>query len=238
MSQIKQLTVQEESDDDDYLILQNPGTGKTYCITKANFLAGLSSSSTISTWCSLLLTETTGTAAIDSSGNGRNGTYVNCTLDSTGVIFNGSSRVSLNNSNAALSNFSIGIDFKTSFNFNQGLWEFRASQDLSSGTFTPALTMNSAGNIAVYGYPSSSGYSSQTFKDNNWHKCIAILANGSIKVIVDKIKILDVSANPITVFNGFFSIGATRANGNFNGQLKNFRIWNQDISEATAIQYT
>lgn len=239
MSQIKQLTVQTSSDDNDYLILQNPVTGKTYCITKANFLAGLSSSSSaISTWCALLLTETSGTTAVDSSGNGRNATYVNCSLSSNGVTLTGNSRISLNSSHGALSVMSIGIDFKTDFSFSQGLWEFRASQDLSSGTFTPALIMNSAGNIGVYGYPSGSGYSSGSFKDNNWHKCIAILSNSNIKIIVDKTKILDVSANPITAFNGFFSIGATRANGNFNGQIKNFRIWNQDIGEGTAIQYT
>lgn len=245
MPQIKDVPIEKiAAEDGDYLIMQNPTTGETYKIKKINFLAGLSSggsSTTLtpdSTFIHLLLTETSGTTASDTSGNNRNATYVNSTLNSSGVTLNGSSRISLNNSHDALSTLNVGLEFKTSVNSDQGLWEFRQSQDLSSGTYTPSLKMNASGNLAVYGYPSGSNYASQSYNDGNWHKSLIIMASGNIKIFVDKTKILDVNANPIYPFTGFFSIGATRANGNFTGQLKNFRVWDSALSEAQWVDFT
>lgn len=246
--EIKDVSVEQTvAKSTDYLILQDPETGITYKIRKANFLAGISTPvipiiPTIPTYIYLPLIETTGIAAIDISGNTRNATYVNTTLNVNGSILDSNSRISLDTSMDALSILSIGLEFKTASNSNQGLWEFRASQDLSSGVFTPALTMNVSGKLGVYGYPSGSGYVSQmnedgtfhSYNDNVWHKSIVVMSGNSIKIFVDKIKILDIISNPITAFIGFFSIGATRANGNFIGQVKNFRVWNSALSDSQA----
>jgi hypothetical protein len=242
MPQIKNVSITKTiAEDADLLILQNPTTGETYKITKADFLAGLTaqpSTPQIPTYINLPLTETTGNIASDTSGNNRNGIYVNASLTANGAILNGNSRISLANSHPALNPLSVGLQFKTNSNSNQGLWEFRASQDLSSGTYTPALMMNQNGQIAVYGFPSGTGYTTQTYNDNVMHTSIIVMSANVVKVFVDKVKILEANANPITGFEGFFSIGATRANGSFTGQVKNFKVWNLALNDNEATQYS
>lgn len=241
MKQIKDFPIKEDISDDDLILIQDNTNGAYFKTTKASLLAGISSSSglsTIPTYISLPLTETSGNTAVDASGNNRNGTYVNASLNSNGVILDGSSRISLNNSHTALSTLTIGLEFKTNATSNQGLWEFRASQDLSSGIYTPSLIIRSDGAIKIYGYPSGSDYVSQNFNDDSWHKSIVTLSSSNIKIFVDKTKILDISANPITVFTGFFSLGATRANGSFTGQLKNFRVWDFIMSDSQGVEYS
>lgn len=229
--EIKDISIEQlTAKDNDYLVLQDPDTGISYKITKSNLLAA--SVPIIPTYINLPLIETSGTDAIDISGNNRNATYVNCNLNTSGVLLDGSSRISLNSPNNALTALSVGIEFKTSSSFPQGLWEFRASQDLSSGVFTPALIINSSGNLAIYGYPSGSSYSAQSYSDNVWHKSIVAMSNNSIKMFVDKVKILDINANPITAFSGFFSIGSTRSNGNFIGEARKFRVWDFVLSDS------
>ncbi|MEH2342527.1 MAG: LamG-like jellyroll fold domain-containing protein [Nostoc sp.] len=223
-----------QASNDDYILMVD-GNGELYKIKKIDFL--------LNPYINLPLTETTGTAAaVDISGNGRNATYLNVVNDLSGSILDGTSRISLNSSINALSTLTIGLEFKSASNLNQGLWEFRASQDLTSGTYTPSLMMNPSGKLAVYGYPSGSSYASfedtAAYNDNDWHKSIVIMSSSNIKIFVDKAKILDISANPITAFSGFFSIGSTRANGNWIGQLKNYRVWEMVLSEAQAISLT
>lgn len=241
MPQIKDIAITKViAENSDFLVMQNATTGETYKITKADLLAGFTSTPTptpaLPTYIFLPLLETSGSVAVDTSGNNKNGVYVGASLNANGVILDGSSRISLTNSHNALNSLSIGLEFKTSQNANQGLWEFRASQDLSSGVFTPSLMMNSNGNLAIYGYPSGSSYTSQSFKDNAWHKSIVSMSGSSIKIFIDKVKILDINANPITGFTGFFSIGSTRANGNFAGQLKNFRVWDSLLTDTQSVE--
>ncbi|MEH2009994.1 LamG-like jellyroll fold domain-containing protein [Nostoc sp.] len=251
VADLAQAPIKTTADASNYVLMLDD-ENNIFRITKANLLAGLSSGSSDSgsgsssgttptpdgTFIHLLLNETSGTTANDTSGNSKNASYVSCLLNANGAILDGvSSRISLNAPQDALTSYSVGIEFKTNANTLQGLWEFRASQDLSSGTFTPSLLMNSAGTLYVYGYPSGSPATSNSFNDNTWHKAIALLSNSSIKLYVDKVKVLDVAANPITSFSGFFTIGATKKDGAsiFNGQVKNFRIWDHLLSESEAI---
>ncbi|BAZ70559.1 hypothetical protein NIES4106_53540 [Fischerella sp. NIES-4106] len=243
MPQIKDIAILKNvAEDDDLLVMQNPTTGETYKITKADLLAGLAtdtaqSASTTSTFLTWLLTETSGVLAKDSSSGSRNGLYVNTTLNDSGVTLDGNGRIVSSLKLTAFNSFAVGLEFKTNTVSNQGLWEFRNSQDLSGGQYAPGLTMSS-GQLNVYGYPSSSGYSSQSFNDNNWHKCITVLSTSNMKLYVDKTKILDVNGNPIQNFDGYFSVGATRSNGNFVGQLRNFRVWEYALSESECISYS
>ncbi|MEH2467519.1 LamG-like jellyroll fold domain-containing protein [Nostoc sp.] len=229
--------VRNQVADSDYVLMID-SDGMLYQVSKVDFFL-----SNLPIYINLPLIETTGTIARDISGNDLNATYINVLNNSDGKVFDGTGRISLNDSINALSILSIEIEFKSSSNSNQGLWEFRASQDLSSGTYTPSLIMSPNGQLSVYGYPSGSGYASRkhldgtfdAYNDGNWHKSIVVMSNNNIKIFVDKVKILDVNANPITPFSGFFSIGSTRANGNWIGQLKNFKVRNIALTDVQAI---
>lgn len=221
--------------------------GLLYKITKADLFTGLTSSSgsgggntgssgsgntIIPTYINIPMLETSGIVASDSSGNSRHGTYTSLLLSSGGATFNGtSSRMSLNAAFDALPALTVSIDFKTNSNAAGGLWEFRASQDLSSGTYAPALILGSDGKLSLYGYPQSSAGTALSYNNNALHRAVASISNGSVKIFVDGAKVIDQAISPIASFTGFFTVGATRAGGYYSGLAKNFRVYNSLLTE-------
>ena len=240
MRQIKDLPLLPELKDADFLVCQDSADNAYKKITLESLkqYIGQPSVPQLPEYLNLPLIETSGNTAFDTSGNNRNASYVNCTLNSEGVVLNGNSRVSLNSSHSALSNFSCLIEISTSGAVDQGIWEFRNTQNLSGGSYAPALIMNSSGNVRVYGWPSGSAFTTEAFNDGTFHKILTVVNPSTIKLFINKEKILDSSANAVQNFEGYFTIGSTRSNGNFTGSAKNFKIWNFELTDEQAIDFT
>ncbi|MBD2412213.1 hypothetical protein FACHB389_35905 [Nostoc calcicola FACHB-389] len=220
------------------------GLSEIFELTDTDFLIAQTSTGTfkinknsigLTTYLKWLLTETSGTTAIDSSINNRNGIFSNVSLSANGAILNGSNSLIYANTNLSqLSPLAVRIDIKTTTTQSAGIWEFRNTQDVSGGTYAPGLRMN-AGKIYAYGYPNSSANSSLSYNDNSWHRILAVFDQNRIRLFADKIKIIDISGAALPVFTGYFSIGYGKTLGYFNGQVKNFQVWNSTLTDAQGI---
>ena len=269
MTQIKDLTIiKTAAAAGDWLVLQ-AATGETYRIKKSDLiidninLATLpevlelvetdfvivqtssgtarinKDSVTLKPWLKWSLSETSGTTAIDSSVNGRNGTYSNCSPSADGTVLSGTNGlIYVNTSTVQLSPVTIKLDFKTTSTVASGLWEFRSTQNISGTDFTPALRMSNTGKLLVYGYPSGTGFTTNSYNDGNWHTALAVIDANRIRLFVDKTKIIDVAAVALQSFTGFYSVGYSKGGGYgfFNGTVKNFQIWNQTLTDIQGVK--
>jgi len=189
---------------------------------------------TLTTYLSWELEQTSGSTANDSSGNARNGTYNNCSLNSNGCTFNGtSSIVYANATNTQLNPLTIRVEFNTAIAKTQALFEFRNTQGLGANSFSPALFLNSSGYPSVYGYPSGGFSTSKQVNDGNWHTIYCVMDGNTVTVYLDGANIGSTSGNPLQSFTGYFTLGVSQGVGNssyFQGMMRNFRVYNMALS--------
>lgn len=185
-----------------------------------------------------LFNETTGTVVNDASGNNRLGTYVNCALSADGVTFNGStSRIYSNSSFTQFKPLSVKLSFKSSTPKACGLWEFRGTQDISSGTYNPTLRMDANGKLFVSGYPGTGATSTNSYTNDNWHTALAVIDASRVRLFVDKVKVADTNATLQENFTGYMTLGFSKANnGYFQGMMKDFTVWNRTLSDEQGVE--
>jgi hypothetical protein len=194
------------------------------------------------------LDATSGTVAVDASGNGDNGTVNGATWNSNGQIngclsFNGANN-DVQISNLVSNDFSIAFWVKTTQTGGTGQWYHGAG--LVDGDVS--FTKNDFGTALVGGQfafgggnPDITILSTSAINDGAWHQCVAtrVQATGAISLYVDgnleatgtgNTNSLNASAN--LLFGAIASGG-----GYFNGSLDEIQIFNRALGnqEITAL---
>ena len=140
------------------------------------------------------LDSTSGTIAVDSSGNGNNGTVTGASWNSPGRINGGAGFNGINNSiqitNPVCNDFSIAFWVKTTQVPSNGQWYNGAGliDGDSPGGANDFGTALVGGKFAFgIGNPDQTIFSSTLINDGTWHHCVATRqqATGAIKVYVD-----------------------------------------------------
>lgn len=195
------------------------------------------------------LGETSGTTAMDASPNARTGVYNNVILGVPGSIYTdsnsaisingGGNRVYSSQSFSAPSVFTIGIRFRTS-SVSVGLIEF-AGATTTSGSFAPAISLNSQGGIVFYTFNGAviTLVSPSAYNDNNWHSVVARLSPAGMFLFVDGVLVNSNTNTTTASFTGFWNVGYTNFGGglSFTGQLDEFFINSSALSNTTIASY-
>jgi hypothetical protein len=194
------------------------------------------------------LGETSGTTAVDSSGNNRSGTYASgVTLgaasslsgDSNPAISQeGSGKVYSNNSFLAASVFTFGIRFKST-KTTLGLVDFAGSQT-TSGSFAPSLYVDGTGKLVFYTYFSGEirVTSPNAYNDGAWHSVVCQMSSAGMKLFVDGFKVASASNTSTVGFTGYWIAGfSNRVPASFNGNLDEFFVNHTALSETRIQEY-
>jgi hypothetical protein len=230
-------------------------------------LAGtVSAVATISPTASYRLDEPSGTTAVDSSGNGYNGTYVNNpTLGVTGAV-SGDTAIGLNGTNQyvslpsqAFGTYGSAVSFETWFNAPLGSSGVILGQ-VGSGTpgsgqpygYVPVLQLGTDGKLRssmfwhgdVNARVVSAG--TATYNDGAWHHVAVTYANGIETLYIDGVLAGSQATSQVTyngTYNYFLGAGYTSGwsygNGGwqfFKGSLDEVAIYQGALSAADVAQ--
>lgn len=193
-------------------------------------------------WSYLRLGETSGTTAVDSSPNSRNGTYnggftlgqaSSLSYDTnTSALFNGSNtHISFAQSSTNPQRFTLECRFKTT-QTNGGLIGFSDVQGASGATNYDREIRLIDGKLQFYIYSGATVIISSTanYNDNNWHTVSAVIANIGMQLWVDGQLVITSAVNAPQNYNGYWHIGHTPAGGFYSGLMDEVSITESDLN--------
>lgn len=195
------------------------------------------------------------TAATDSSGNNRPGTYTGaatlggpraCPRDTgTAVTLNGTTGYIGAGTGAAAvagpSVFTVEVWFKTATAGGK-LLGFGGSPTGQSTTYDRHLFLNNTGNLVFGVYPNAVKVivSPKTYTDNTWHHAAATLSGAGMQLYVDGAQVAaDTTTTTAQAFNGYWRAGYdnlaswgtnTPTNFYFTGSLDDAAIYTTALS--------
>lgn len=161
----------------------------------------------------------TATTAVDSSGQGRDGTYRGTTTKGAGracvrdtgtaVTFDGSSGyVSFGSSLQVPTTYSAELWFRTTSNRGGLLSGFGASPTGLSATVDRVVYLTDAGNV-VFGVNSvlkNTITSPGTYRDGSWHHVLATVGPGGMRLYVDGAQVATSATTATATYGGFFRV--------------------------------
>ena len=196
------------------------------------------------------LDATTGTTAIDASGNGNNGTVNGASWSASGringcLVFNGVNN-SVQITNPVCNDFSVAFWVKTTQNTGTGQWYNGAGlvDGDSPGNANDFGTALVGGKFGFgIGNPDKTILSTTSINDGAWHQCVATRqqATGIINVYVDGSLQATGTVNKNTLnASARLLFGAVASGGGyFNGSLDEVKIFSRTLSsnEVAALYY-
>jgi hypothetical protein len=198
------------------------------------------------------LDESSGTFALDASGNGRNGTIVDNPPYVTGTD---GLALSLNGSNQyfyspLLPSFPTVLTeelwFKTTENSGtEDLIDLDHSPTLSAGSIDRLIRMTSTGLVGFYVYSGGAGYSiasASAYNDGNWHRAAATLSPTlGMQLYVDGVQVAansSVTSADNYTDGGPYIIVGSGSEGYFNGAIDEVRFSTVALnSQQIALEY-
>jgi hypothetical protein len=193
------------------------------------------------------LDATSGTVAIDTSGDGNNGTVSGATWNPNGKVngcltFNGTNSY-VQITNPVSGDFSIVVWVKTTQTAGLGQWYKGAG--LVAGYYGNANDFGTAlvgGNFAFgVGNPDTTILSATAINDGNWHQCVAtrVQATGATSLYVDgALQASGVANTNLLKASTTLEFGQIASGlGYFNGSLDEIKIFNRALgnNEVTAL---
>lgn len=204
------------------------------------------------------LDETTGTTATDSSGQGRNGTYVGtvtkgrtdaCARDSgTAVLFNGSTGyVSFGTNLQVPTTLSLEAWVQTTSTRGGVVACFGASPTGASLTADRVLYLTSAGKVAFgINYLNKSAIvSSAAVNDGKWHHLLATLDASGSSLYVDGVESATGSRTASSTYTGYFRVGydnvaawpSAPTSSFLNATIDNVAVYVTALTEVDAVSH-
>jgi hypothetical protein len=227
------------------------GTGEIifYCTTNGNWLSTTIGNILLAT--SLIglilsyspnlywrLQETSGTVIADTSSNGKAGTILVGTptynqagltsrAGSSSIKFNGNTRILSNSAFVGgVATATIILRFKTTYSAGtQCLLDFQ-NFNVGGSNYSPTIFMNSSGKLQLYGYPTSTSFTTNSFNDGNPHTLAITIAGSICSLYVDATLQTSISNYTAQSFNGYWSLGASNPATNtfFQDYLEEFAV--------------
>ncbi len=196
------------------------------------------------------LDATSGTIAVDATGNGNNGTVAGATWTTNGEVngclsFNGASNY-VQISNTIGNDFSIVFWVKTTQTAGTGKWFQGAGlvDGDSPGTANDFGTALSGGKFAFgVGNPDTTLVSTSSINDGAWHECVAtrMQSNGALNLYVDgTLQAAGTGNTNSLTTSAYLRFGQILSGGGFfNGSLDEIKIYNRALgnNEVSALFY-
>jgi PKD repeat protein len=194
------------------------------------------------------LGETTGTTAVDSSGQGNPGIYSgDVTLGATGAI-RGTSDTAATFTNGVVASssqfdnpttYSTQIWFKTNTTVGGKLTGFGNSQTGNSNSYDRHVYMQNDGTLVFGTYTGqlNEAISPLAYNDNKWHMATATQGSDGMKLYVDDALVATNSQTNAQGYSGYWLAGSDptwgSTNQNFTGTLDDFAVYPNVLSAST-----